>query len=1270
MYTPSDDLISTGFKQKGVVPEIVHYLLKEFTFLLGRHALDNEIPRMTAPRGATGSGHDGALTLSGAPFQGTWARSVAEDASPDYNSNSEAARFSSWAVPGSLAVTKGILEVILNDDSPTSTRVVDGVLQPVALTTAEQRLVRKNALKAHGTLRMALPDKHQLKFNSHKDVKTLMEAIEKRFRRNTKTKKVQKTLLKQQYKNFIGFSSESLDQIHDKLQKLISHLKILRVSLSQEDINLNTDSTNEPVSVAVSVSAVSEKIHVSFLLNVDSLSNAVIYSFFASQYTTPQLKNDDLKQIDADDLEEMDLKWQIDILILECYNYHKKGHFAWECRSPKDTRRNGTVEPQRRNVPVETSTSNALVSQCDGVGSYDWSFEAEEEPTNYVLMAFSSLSSSSNNELRDNALVSLRQNLEKVELERDDLKLNDESFPPSPIYNRYQSGNGYHVVPLPYTGTFMPPKPDLVFNTAPNDVETDHSAFNVKLSPTKPDQALSHTLRPSAPIIKNWVSDSKDESETKTPQNVPSFIQSTEYVIPTAVLTQSKPVPITAIRPVSTVVFKISVTKPRQAKTVVTKSNSPLRRHINHSPSSKASTFPPKVTAVKAPMVNAAQVVQRKWDWIPKCLILDYVSHNTSASITLKRFDYNDALGRSKHMTGNMSYLFDFEELNSGYVTFRGNPKGGKISRKATKDETTPILKTFITGLENQLSLKVKVIRSDNGTKFKNLDLNQFCRIKGIKREFSVPRTPQQNGITERKNRTLIEAATTMLADSLLLIPFWVEAVNTACSGPTWLFDIDTLTKTMNYQPVTASNQSNPSAGVKEQFNAEKAGEEIKQQYVLFLVWSSGFTNPQNTDEDAAFDKKGPEFDRRKPESEVNVSPSNSAQSKKHDDKTKREAKDKSHVESLTAYRNLSVEFEDFFDNSINEVNAVGTLFPVVGRLSPNSTNTFSAVGLLNVVASPKLGKSSYIYTSQLPDDPDMPELEDITYSNDEDNVGAEADFNNLEPSITVSPILTTRVHKDHLVTQIIGDLSSATQTRSMTRVAKDQGGLSQINSDDFYTCMFACFLSQEEPKRVHQALKDASWIEAMQEDLLQIKMQKVWVLVDLPHEKRAIGHTQKEGVNYEEVFALVARIEAIRLFLDYASFIRFLVYQIDVKSAFLYGTIKEEVYVCQPLGFEDLDHPDKVYKVVKALYGLHQTPRASYETLANYLLENGFQRGKMDQTLFIKRQKGDILLVQIYVDDIIFGLTNKDLCKAFEKLMNDKFQMSSIGELTFFLGL
>nr|GEW95607.1 ribonuclease H-like domain-containing protein [Tanacetum cinerariifolium] len=230
-------------------------------------------------------------------------------------------------------------EVILNGYSPAPTRVIEGVLQPVTPTTAEQRLARKNELKARGTLLMALPDKHHLKFNTHKDAKTLMEVIEKRFGGNTETKKVQKTLLKQLYENFKGSSSESLDQIHDRLRKLISQLEILRTDLEEQSLDdlfnslkiyetevkssssastttqniafvssSNTDSTNEPISAAASVSAVSVKIHVSALPNVDTLSNVVIYSFFASQSNSPQLDNDDLKQIDADDLEEMDLK--------------------------------------------------------------------------------------------------------------------------------------------------------------------------------------------------------------------------------------------------------------------------------------------------------------------------------------------------------------------------------------------------------------------------------------------------------------------------------------------------------------------------------------------------------------------------------------------------------------------------------------------------------------------------------------------------------------------------------------------------------------------------------------------------------------------------------------------------------------------------------------------------------------------------------------------------------------------------------------------------
>ncbi|GJR53863.1 uncharacterized mitochondrial protein-like protein [Tanacetum coccineum] len=319
----------------------------------------------------------------------------------------------------------------------------------------------------------------------------------------------------------------------------------------------------------------------------------------------------------------------------------------------------------------------------------------------------------------------------------------------------------------------------------------------------------------------------------------------------------------------------------------------------------------------------------------------------------------------------------------------------------ATKDETSGILKSFITGIENLVDHKVKVIRCDNGTEFKNKEMNQFCEMKGILRQFSVARTPQQNGVAERRNKTLIEAARTMLADSKLPTTFWAEAVNTAC-----------------------------------------------YVHSLMVLQSSHDDGSKPSSDDG---KKVDEDPRK--ESECN-----------------------------------DQEKEDNV-NSTNNVNAAGT-----------NKHKFD-------------------------------------YSRDDEDDGAVADINNLDTTIQVSPIPTTRIHKDHPLDQVIGDLQSATQTRKMSKNLEEHGF--------------------EEPKKVIHALKDPSWIEAMQEELLQFK-------------------------------------------------------------------IEEEVYVCQPPGFEDPDFPDRVYKVEKALYGLHQAPRAWYETLSTYLLDNGFQRGKIDKTLFIKRHKDE----------------------------------------------
>ncbi|GKA62531.1 putative ribonuclease H-like domain-containing protein [Tanacetum coccineum] len=301
---------------------------------------------------------------------------------------------------------------------------------------------------------------------------------------------------------------------------------------------------------------------------------------------------------------------------------------------------------------------------------------------------------------------------------------------------------------------------------------------------------------------------------------------------------------------------------------------------------------------------------------------------------------------------------------------------------------------------------------------------------------------------------------------------------------------------------------------------------------------------------------------------------------------------------------------------------------------STNNVNTVSST--VNAAGTNEVNADGENISSELPFDPTMPVLEDdsiFDFTSDDEYDDAVADMNNLDITIQVSSILTTRIHKDHPLDQVIGDLQSAIQTRKMSKNLKEHG-------------------TQKGNSCIEGSKLDRGY--AGRASTIQVTRRR----------------TQEEGIDYDEVVSPVARIEAIRLFLAYASFKDFVVYQMDVKSAFLYGKIEEEVYVCQPPGFEDPDFPGRVYEVEKALYGLHQAPRAWYETLSTYMLDNEFQRGKFEKNLFIKRHKGDILLVQVYVDDTIFGSTKKELCIAFEKLMHEKFQMSTMGELTFFLGL
>nr|GEY98891.1 ribonuclease H-like domain-containing protein [Tanacetum cinerariifolium] len=412
------------------------------------------------------------------------------------------------------------------------------------------------------------------------------------------------------------------------------------------------------ISAATSVFAVCAQLHVSFYPNIDSLSNAVIFSFFASQSTSPQLDTEDLKQIDKTGRNLGDNRvttMGFDMSKVEFYNCHRKGHFARECRSSKDTRRTGAAKPQRRHASSDS-----------------------------------------------------------------------ESLSPNSLSDRSQPSGEYHVVPPPITWNFMPPKPDLVFHTASIAVETTHSAFTVQLSPAKPAQDISHATRPMAPIIEEWVSNSEDESEPNDPQIATpkptssktngsskrknrktcfvckgvdhlikdcnfyakpktqptprsyahrgydkQYASSTKkypkkHIVPAVVLTKSKPVSVTAVRQVSTAVPNVMVSRPRHVHSLNTRSNSTIIRHITRSHSSMTTNSSQKVTAAKASVVSVVKGKKGKWG---------------NPQYALKDKGVIDS-GCSRHMTGNMSYLSNFQKLNGGYVAFGGNHKGGKISGK------------------------------------------------------------------------------------------------------------------------------------------------------------------------------------------------------------------------------------------------------------------------------------------------------------------------------------------------------------------------------------------------------------------------------------------------------------------------------------------------------------------------------------------------------------------------------------------------------------
>ncbi|GJY82098.1 ribonuclease H-like domain-containing protein [Tanacetum coccineum] len=660
-----------------------------------------------------------------------------------------------------------------------------------------------------------------------------------------------------------------------------------------------------------------------------------------------------------------------------------------------------------------------------------------------------------------------------------------------------------------------------------------------------------------------------DQRENRPVWNNVQRVNHQNQFVPTAVLTRTGRIPVNTARASSTnnvntarhnfnsqaaptnAARKVNTVKPIvnnvRPKTIFHKTHSPIRRPFNRTTAPRTKFSNQKVNTAE---VKAVSAVGGKRETAVK------------PSAALKNKWIIDS-GCSRHMTRNKAYLAEYQDYNGGHVAFGGS-------------------KCYITG-------------------------------KGIKREYSNARTPKQNGVAERKNRTHIEAARTMLADSFLPNTFWAEVVSTACY-------------VLN-RPVRSENQANKHAGPKKanhsagtQDNIHARNSEMEaesaQDYFVLPIWSS-YTSIVKS---SKVKNEG-----EKPNKNTNL--------KTNEKPVGQE--DQSFLDELERLKRQEKEANDAAEALRKEfAQDTKDLLLQAGAARASSTNTVNTASIPVSTASPS-GRLSYTdLTNTDQDDSQIPALEDI-YDNPNDGIftntsyddeGTVADFINLETIVNVSPILTSRIHSIHPSTQILRDPKLAVQTRS--KVNKSSGAHAFVsyiqkqrrnNHKDFQHCLFACFLSQIEPKKISKALEDESWVDPMQEELLQFKIQKVWILIDLAYGKKAIGtkwvyrnktdergvvvrnkamlvaqvHRQEEGIDYDEVFALVARIEAIRIFLAFASYMGFIVYQMDMKSTFLYGIIDEEVYVSQPPGFVDPKCPKKVYKVVKALYVLHQALRS-----------------------------------------------------------------------------
>nr|GEV15850.1 hypothetical protein [Tanacetum cinerariifolium] len=532
-----------------------------------------------------------------------------------------------------------------------------------------------------------------------------------------------------------------------------------------------------------------------------------------------------------------------------------------------------------------------------------------------------------------------------------------------------------------------------------------------------------------------------------------------------------------------------------------------------------------------------------------------------------------------------------------------------------SKDETPEVLIDFLRLVQRGLHAQVRIVRTDKGTEFLNKTLHAYFDAEGIHRQMSVARTPEQNSVVKRWNRTLVEATRTMLSAAKVPMFFWVEAIATTCFTQNRSLVIPRHEKT----PYHIVNDQKPSVKFFHIFGSlcyiVRDGENLgkmkeKGDACIFVGYSTqsrayrvfnkrtrvivetihvNFDELPHMASDHDSSDPVPQCQRTALEHD-SLSPGPQCQ------------ENVPHVDgTVTTSNELDLLFSPMFDELLNETSQV-------------------------------VSKSSAVTTA------DAPNQHMHT-------------FYQRHPS-------EHRWTKDHPLEQVIRNPSQSVRT------------IRQLESDG-EMCMFV--LTEE----LHQFDRLDVW-ELVDRPLCKKVINMKWLWKNKRDEENTVirnkshpvnkGYAQKVGVDFKESFAPVARLEDVWLFIAYAVHKSFIVCQMDVKTAFLYGPLKEEVYVNQPDGFVDPYHPDKVYRLKKALYGLKQALRAWYDELSNLLVSKGFSKGSIDPTLFITKHRGDILLVQIYVDDIISGSMNPKLSKQFKKLMHSKFEMSMIGELKFFL--